>query len=274
MPIRLLALDVDGTLLDSRGQVRPRVEATVRATIESNCTVVLATGRQLRSVEPIARRLGIRLVILVDGAVVYDLERREAVFERTLGAMDLKVAIEIARENALGPILFESPALSGRVVAGPVERDTPEVRTFLGRRDEVLRLSDDVLPLVERIVGMIAMGGSAGVQRAGQRARAEERWSVCVWKPTPNGYQADTLVLSPRDTSKGAALTWLAERLAVARADTMAVGDYDNDISLVAAAGLGVAMGNATTAVREAARAVVASNDDEGVAEAIERYIL
>ena len=274
MPIRLLALDVDGTLLDSRGQVRPRVEARVRATVQSECTVVLATGRRLQSVEPIARRLGIRLVILVDGAVVYDLDRREAVFERTLAANDLTLGIAIARENALGPILFESPAAGGRVVAGPAEHDTPEMQTYLGRRAELARTAADALDRVERVVGMIAMGRQSAVARAGEAARAAARWSVCVWQPSPNGYQADTLSLSPRGTSKGAALNWLAERLAIPRQDTMAVGDYENDASMVAAAGLGVAMGNACPAVRAVAQAFVAANDDEGVAEAIERYVL
>jgi len=274
MQIRLLALDVDGTLLDTRGQVRPRVERALGAARERGCAIVLATGRRLQSVEPIARRLDIRFLILVDGGVIYDRERGEAIYEQTIDPIGLRRGISLAREHTLGPILFESPAAHGRILVGPADLDTPEIATYLGRRPEVARLAFDELELQERVIGMIAMGRREAVERAGEAARAEGRWAVVVWEPSRNGYQADTLSLSPPGTSKGAAFRWLADRLGVTRPETMAVGDYHNDVSLVAGAGRGIAMGNAVAAVRAVARAVVADNDNDGVAEAIEAEIL
>ena len=145
---------------------------------------------------------------------------------------------------------------------------------YLGQRPEVARLEFDELELQERVIGMIAMGRREAVERAGEAARAEGRWSVVVWEPSRNGYKFDTLSLSPPGTSKGAAFSWLADRLGVTQPGTMAVGDYHNDVSLVAVAGRGIAMGNAVAAVRAVARAVVADNDNDGVAEAIETEIL
>jgi len=274
MPIRLLALDVDGTLLDTRGQVRPRVERAIGDTRDRGCTIVLATGRRLQSVEPIARRLDVRYLILIDGGVIYDRERGAAIYEQTIDLVGLRRGIHLAREHALGPILFESPAVAGRVLVGPAEHDTPEMATYLGRREDVARLAFEALEVQERVVGMIAMGRRDAVEKAGQAAHAEGRWSVVVWEPSRNGYQADTLSLSPSGTSKGVAFGWLADHLAVSRPETMAVGDYHNDVSLVAGAGRGIAMGNAVAAVRAVAQAVVADNDNDGVAEAIENEIL
>lgn len=273
MPIRLLALDMDGTLLDTRGEIRPRVDGALRDAREQGCTIVLATGRRLQSVEPIARRLAVRYLILLDGGVIYDRARAEALDEWTIERGDLKRGISLAREHALGPILLESPVAGGRILVGPAEADTPEMATYLGQRPEVERLAFETLGLQERVVGMIAMGTREAVERAGRGALAERRWSVVVWRP-PHGYQADTLSLSPLGVGKGAAFRRLAEHLAIPRAETMAVGDYENDVSLIAWAGRGIAMGNAVAAVRAAADAIVADNDHDGVAEAIEREIL
>ena len=168
--------------------------------------------------------------------MIYDRKRGEAIYERTIDRFGLRRGVHLAREHALGPVLFESPAAAGRVLAGPAEFDTPEMASYLERRAEMVRVAFEALELQERVIGMIAMGRREAVERAGEVARAEGRWSVVVWEPSRNGYQFDTLSLSPPDSSKGVAFNWLAEQLVVSRPETMAVGDYHNDVSLVAGA--------------------------------------
>jgi Cof subfamily protein (haloacid dehalogenase superfamily) len=272
--IRLLALDVDGTLLDSTGVVRPRVERAVRAAQLAGCEVVLATGRRLHSVEPIAAKLGIETIILVDGTVVYDRTAGQAVYERTMSAEAQRVAIDLARSAELPPILFESPASSGRVLAPPTEFDNASTRRFLSQRDTIVRMSWNELERAARIVTVIAMGDEAPVAELAARAENEAHYELVVWKPSLAGYHHHTVSFAPRYTSKGAAFGWLAEERGISMSQTMAVGDYDNDVSLVAVAGWGVAMGNAIPSVRRAANALVADNDHDGVAEAIERWVL
>jgi Cof subfamily protein (haloacid dehalogenase superfamily) len=84
----------------------------------------------------------------------------------------------------------------------------------------------------------------------------------------------DNLELMPKGVHKGAAVKELAERLGITAANVMAIGDYDNDISMIAYAGCGVAMGNASQAVERAAKHVTLSNGEDGVTEAIERFAL
>ena len=82
----------------------------------------------------------------------------------------------------------------------------------------------------------------------------------------------DNLELMPQGVGKGAALLELADRLQIAREQTMAIGDFDNDLDMVQAAGVGVAMGNASPAVLRAAAFVTADNDHDGVAQAVLRF--
>lgn len=272
--IRLIALDVDGTLLDSRGQIRPRVEQAIRAAMTSGREVVLATGRRIQSVAPIAQRLGVTRLILVDGAVIYDLERAEALYEQTLRPSDLRRAVDLLRETPLPPILFESPAVRGRILAAPSEHDNPPTTSYLGWRPEVVRLPWADLPRIKRVVEVIAMGSPELVERAGALAAAAGPFGVVVWPASLAGYHHPTVTISPSGATKGSALAWLAVHLGIAPEETMSVGDFENDLSMILAAGIGVAMGNAVEAVRNAAHAIVADHDNDGVAEALETFVL
>lgn len=272
--IRLVALDVDGTLLDSQGKIRPRVEQAIRTARDSGRQIVLATGRRIQSVAPIARQLGVTRLILVDGAVIYDLDRSEALYEQTLAHPDLRRAVGLLRDSALPPILFESPAAGGRVLAAPSEHDNPSTAGYLQWRPEVERVSWAELPSAQRVIGVIAMGDPEQVERAGSHALATGAFGVVVWPASLAGYRHPTVTLAPPGVSKGIALAWLAARLEIPLAETMAVGDYENDISMILTAGVGVAMGNAAEAVREAADVTVADHDHDGVAEALEAFVL
>jgi hydroxymethylpyrimidine pyrophosphatase-like HAD family hydrolase len=97
---------------------------------------------------------------------------------------------------------------------------------------------------------------------------------VIRWWPSATGYHHNAVSFASPEASKGNALRWLAAMRGLPIEATMAVGDYENDVSLIAAAGFGVAMGNAVDAVKKAARAVVSDCEHDGVAEAIERWVL
>jgi hydroxymethylpyrimidine pyrophosphatase-like HAD family hydrolase len=274
MRYRLLALDVDGTLLDPTGVVRPRVADAVRRAMTTGCRVVLATGRRLRSVMPIARELGIGTLILTDGTVVYDIDGERAIYERSLEAASLGVAVDLIVDAAIQPVLLESPAAGGAILTGPALFDNPETLSYLGNKLDVRRFAIPELPSRGRVVTVLALGDLARVERLSGAAKALDRFALTFWSPSTAGYHHHTLSFAPPGTSKGDALVWLADELGVSLAETMAVGDYENDVTLLQAAGLGVAMGNAVPSVLAAARATVADNANDGVAEAIERWVL
>lgn len=276
--IRLVALDVDGTLLNSAGAVGPRVERSIRNAMAAGCQIVLATGRRLQSVTPIARQLGISNLILVDGAVIHDLDSESTLYEKTLTPALQRRAVDFLRAGDLPPILLESPVAGARIFAGPPELDNLETSGYLGRNasrgDAVVRVPTEHLVQLSRVVSVMGMGSLEQVERLAVQARDLTEFSTVFWNPWTPGYRTSVLALAPSDVSKGRALVWLANHLGIPPEQTMAIGDYDNDASMVEAAGLGVAMGNAVESVKAVARAVVADNDNDGVAEALEKWVL
>ncbi len=274
MRFRLLALDVDGTLLDSRGDIRPRVREAVRDAIAGGCRVVLATGRRLQSAVAIAQTIGVSTLILTDGTVIYDLKAERAVYERVLSPDSQRDAVDLILGAGIQPILLESPAAGGLILTGPESLDSLETGSYLGPKTQVRRLPLDDLVRSVRIVSALALGEQWRVEALVRQATEMDRFTLVYWQPSTAGYSHHTLTFSPPETSKGRALTWFAEEAGISLAETMAVGDYENDVSLVQTAGWGVAMGNAVASVKNVARAIVADNDHDGVAEAIERWVL
>ncbi len=276
--IQLVAIDVDGTLLDSAGTIRPRVARTIEAAKMAGCRIVLATGRRLRSVRPLARQLGVSHLILVDGAVVYDVGADIILREWCLAQSMRRDAVELFRGADLPPILLESPAVEARIFAGPHELDNPETTAYLERSasqgNTIVRVPIEELSRVPRVVTVLGMGPEERLESLVGQIRQLPNFSTVFWRPWAAGYRASVLALGRSGVSKGHALLWLADHLHIARDQTMAIGDYDNDTSMVRVAGLGVAMGNATAAVKAAARAIVADNDHDGVAEALDAWVL
>lgn len=271
---RLIALDVDGTTLDPSGIVRPRVAAAIAAARERGCVVALATGRRLESARRVARGLAVSYLILTDGTVVYDLAEGQMIREECFTPDLQGRAIGLLDEVGLPPVLFESPAGGDRIVAGPLERDNPETRGYLDRRAPVERVSRAALVAFPRIVTILGIGSEAVVEAVARQCVDAACFSLTFWRPTVAGYELPTICLGPPNTSKGNALHWLAARLGIPANETLAVGDHLNDVSLLSAAGLGVAMGNALPEVKAVAAAVVADHSHDGVAEAIEKWVL
>jgi hydroxymethylpyrimidine pyrophosphatase-like HAD family hydrolase len=238
------------------------------------CEVVLATGRRLQSVEPIAAQLGITTVIMTDGTVVFDLVGRRALYERALTSDLVRRAVALTVDAEISPIIYESPAIGGRMIAGPLHLDGPEAGLFLRHRADVHRLPIADLASIERVIAIIAIGVVGRVDRLAAWGEEHGGFTMIRWYPTAVGYHHDTVTFAPPETSKGHALRWLAADRGIPIESTLAIGDYENDVSLLAAAGIGIAMGNAVMSVKRVARAVVSDNENDGVAEAIERWIL
>ena len=271
--IRLIAVDVDGTLLDPDGAVRPRVERSIKQAITAGCRVILATGRRLQSASPIARRLGISTLILVDGAVIHDLDDG-TIYEQCLSLPLQRQAVELVQSVGVPPILFESPSASARIVAGPPALDNDETANYLRQRPEVFRVPPDHLSGHAHIVSVVGMGPRQPIEQLAAMAARVNDFGTVFWSPSNSGYRTYVVGLNAPNVSKGRALQWLASRWGIALSETMAIGDYENDVSLIATAGIGVAMGNAVPSLKEVAGAVVADNANDGVAEALERWVL
>jgi Cof subfamily protein (haloacid dehalogenase superfamily) len=269
LPIRLLASDLDGTLVDEDLVIRPRVAAAVAAALAQGVVVVIATGRMYRSTLRFARALDLRApLICYQGAYIRELPDGDAapaapMRHVTLAADVARDAIHWARENGMDPHVN----MDDRLVMERGDEGGADYERLSGIEAEFV---PDLIGAVRRPVTKVLAVGPPGVPErslASGRAAFADRAEVTVSHP-------EYLEFTAPGVTKGQALRWLARRLGIPLAATMAVGDQYNDLEMLAAAGHGVAMAGAPAEVRDAARYITSSVAEDGVARAVEALVL
>ena len=274
-PIRLLALDIDGTLVSDDPGVPPRTAAAIAEAVRRGIHVSLATGRMASSAQRLADELGLTgQIISYQGALVRDAaplglgrdgRRRlgRLRFHRTLAPEVARAAIRWSLEHGLEPHVNHLETIVIPSWSPYVE----DYSRFLGTH---AHLVDDLEAYVERPVTKVISVADAPVPMT---VLPEARRAFAG--------RADPTVSHPRflefvapGVSKGAALTRLARSLGVPLAATMAIGDNMNDLEMLAAVGHGVAMPSAPPDVRAAARYLAPPLEDDGAAAMIESLVL
>ncbi len=274
---RFVAVDVDGTLLNSAHELTERVRRAVRAANRQGATVCLATGKLLRSIQPLIDDLELYGPhITCNGAVINDL--RPPAIRASSAAPDLAWSQPLSPGElraALTAIRAHDPEMPvAWYTTDAILTDAP-----YGRLDSILRAYRE--PPVRHVatldparatlpppVKLLMTGSPERLARLRAAITPIVNETIEVINTT-----ADFLECMSRSVSKGAALRRVTERLGIPRDEVMALGDGENDISLIEAAGMGVAMGNAIPALARRARMLTASNDADGVALALERFI-
>ena len=235
--------------------------------------MTLATGRRFRTARPIAAALGLELPILVqNGALVKDSVTGEVLYHRHLSCAAAAVVIEYLWHAGLQPIVYENAFVGEGVFTGPVDRDGLVNGAYFGRHPDLYVRSaslDALTPTVAPLEVAAVDDAALLTALAPGLAHPGRRLINTIYSLSP-GF----LEVLDAGCSKAAALHELARRLDVPMDQTMAIGDNLNDLELLAAAGIGVAMGNARPEVQAVARYVTASNAEDGVAAAITQYVL
>ncbi len=265
MRYKLLVLDVDGTLLDSRHQLPPRVAAAIRAAQDAGLPVALATGKLLRSVAPLVSEMELRgPQITLNGAALVDALTGKPYRFTPLREDDRKSVIEAVRR--VDPtVLVSHFALNGIYI----DEDNPFLSVLVAYGEPASNhvptlLADDLPP-----AGKILLSGMPEQLAALRVALTPELGHrVTITTTTP-----DFLEFFDPLAGKGLALAALRERLGIPRESIIAVGDGENDVPLFREAGLAVAMGNAGATAKAAAQRIIGSNDEEGVAAFVEELL-
>lgn len=274
MRYRLLALDVDGTLLDPTGVLRPTVCDAVRAVHQRGLRVMLCTGRRFRTAQPIAQALQLDGPIVVhNGALVKDVATGHTLQQQSLPAMLYQQALDLLR-SASTPMAYVD-ALHARIdiVTEPVERAHPFQQEYLSAHLTACQIVEDMTQSPAH--GVLRMGVMADTPRlealyplVQTRVGTQGRVHLLMNK----NYQGSILEVLRAGVSKWQALAQIAQASGIAPAEILAVGDDHNDIDMLCHAGMGIAMGNAPDTVKAAAHAVTGSNAEDGLVQALERY--
>jgi 5-amino-6-(5-phospho-D-ribitylamino)uracil phosphatase len=264
--IRLLALDLDGTLLTSTKTISPpTVEALRAATRDAGVRVVLASARPPRTVLPFYEQLGLDTpMINYNGALVYDPRSRRVVMHLPI---PLKTAREIVRlaRRLHRDVLVSAEILDRWYTDRLDKRYLTETAKLMG--------PDQVAPmgkwLTEPVTKLLFLAGADRITELGRRIAEALPHQVSMVQT-----EGHLLQVMHVTVSKAQALRCVAAELCVARENVMAIGDNANDVGMLQWAAIGVAVGNATPEVKAVARLVTAGNDEDGVAQAVRQLIL
>src|SRR5580698_7443352 len=279
-PIRLVAIDMDGTLLPTFAQkINERTAQALRSAQEAGVTVAIATGRRTNYTAPLLEGLGLRAdtpLITSNGAVLRSLGG-EAIDRCHMEARVCRALCGLLRQFGAVVFTFDRPG-RGELVLESMEMAEGNISLWVeANRNaiEVIAPLEDALPDGEDpIQGMVT--GTLGRMRAAEKVLKASTWAAdceCVCTEYP-ARDLSILDLLPPGVSKGWALERLAGRLGVDRKETMAIGDNWNDVDMLEWAGQGVMMGNAAQELRTMAKMrgwkQAPPNDQDGVAQVLE----
>lgn len=269
LPIRLIALDLDGTLVGRDLMLRDRTRAAIGEALERGVSVSIVTGRMATSAFVFAAELGLRApMVAYQGALIRAMPLKEGrlgrlLFHRPLAAAAAREAIEWTRSIGLDPHINHLE----RFVIRADDPKAEDYSAFLGGRAV---LAEDLLGWVKRPVSKVIASAEEPIDVSllgTARARFAGRANVTISDPRFIEFLAPGV-------SKGAAVRWLARRAGVPLDAVLAVGDQFNDLEMIAAVGHGAAMPHAPGPVRAVARYLAPPLADEGAAELIEELVL
>ena len=275
---RLIALDVDGTLLDGRGGVTPGTKATLQRLAGQGVQVALATGRRYIIANFLPELLDIPLyMILSNGAVIRD-HTGAIAYESYLPSEWAWRAVEEARRLDLRSTIYENAAAGDRMLFDGDWHAHRSPQAQLKRRPDLESLFVDLNTVTDLPdpIEIVLWGGDEEMQALADRLRSTGLdYTLIFWRGRESSSfvrdgQSALEILGP-NTSKAMALTWLCAHLDVEPKEVVAFGDDVNDIEMLQFAGLGVAVGNATQAARAAADEYTHNDDSEGVARTLRR---
>jgi hydroxymethylpyrimidine pyrophosphatase-like HAD family hydrolase len=276
MSYRLLALDIDGTLLDSDKDVSARTQAAIAAARERGARLVLVTGRRYPAARRVAEALGGDVpLVLHNGALIVEagsvlrcrpLARAAAADAVRLGRLHAADAVIHAGQRGEGRLLFERVSPGNRLLSDYLDRSGADAVRVADLLAELLAAEDPMQVMfagaAEAMEALLApLGGALGAEARLERT-TYPRYGVSIID-----------VLHP-GVGKAGALAFLQERWGLTPAETLAIGDNWNDREMLERAGLGLVMGNADPALRAIGLPVLPSNDEDGVAVALETYVL
>jgi len=261
---RLLAIDLDGTLLTPQKIITPRTHQALRQAISAGVTIVIATGQTLSVLQNVCAGLPLSAPqIIENGAIIANIHSGDILHERLIPPEHILPVLDELRNFGL----YRAYHTLHRVY---VDRNTPRARSWY--RPPVLPAVEveDVASLYPlsciKVVGI----GEANTLR--EKRRELERIFGEQLYVTQSSF--DILEFLHPEVSKGNALRIIASDLNIMPEEIVAFGDNHNDIGMLRLAGLGVAMGNAHEEVKAAADYVTRSNAEDGVAVVIEEMIL
>jgi hypothetical protein len=274
--IRLVGVDIDGTLLDSRWQLPDRNREAICAAVDAGVEVAIVTGRRYDFAKPVIDLLPCPVTAIVSNGAIVRSSDGATHLRRQLPRAAAREVLEATRDYRDGAaIIFDRPR-DGQVVFERIDWSHPSRRGYAERnRAFIVEVDPLESALTEDPIQVMFNGGVGPMRDLVELLRglpAARGFEVAVTEYVDRDFSLVDVL--PAGCTKGSTLAEWAARRGYGRDEVMALGDNLNDLEMLEAAGLPVVMGNAVPALLARGWHVTGTNDEAGVALAIERYVL
>lgn len=268
MNAKVLVLDIDGTLTNSKKEITPVTKQAIQDILKKGHKVILASGRPTPGMRRYEKELELEsfggYLLSFNGARVVECRTGEIVYQRLLSLSMIPSLYGFAKNNGCGLITY----LGDTVISAfpPDEYVSLEARI----NGLPIKVVDDFKGFVDFEINKCLLTAPSDKAAVYEQVLGEKYGEVAsVYRSEPFFIE-----IMPKDVDKATSLARMLEVIGMTRENTICCGDGFNDISMIKYAGVGVAMGNAQAAVKEAADYITASNDEDGLVEVINRFIL
>lgn len=283
---KLIAIDLDGTLLNSYGQISEKNMLALKKAQENEISIVLASGRSTNSVKNIANDIGNnRYIICGNGSLIYDLQKEEIIYDKFIEKKKALQIIRICEENSIYYNVYTENMVIAKTLNNNVLFYHQENANKSESKKTKINLVENIYKYVENLenenILKFTISDSSSIIFNSIIRKLRDIKNIDVLdvahmsrKIIKSGTEEVSInyyytEITNKDVDKWNALDWLAKELNIKKEEIMTIGDNINDKLMIENAGLGVAMGNSAPYIKKISDKVVGTNNEDGVAEAI-----
>lgn len=288
---KIVTVDLDGTLLNSAGEVSDYTKDIIQKSINKGTDIILASGRPINSVESIAYEIGSKnYLISGNGAIVYDIAKKEVIYDRFLNKEQVLNIVKICEENSIYCNVYtEMEVIAKSLNYNVLFYYKENARKEEGKRTNInivpnmykyiedlseerflkVTVCDDNRMIFNSIIRKLKLINDIDILDVSHMSRKVIKDGT---SQIPIEYYYTEI--TNHNVNKWTAIEFLINKLHIQREDVIGIGDNVNDKEMIENAGLGVAMGNSSPEMKAIADVVVSDNNSEGVAEVIKKFVL
>ena len=286
---KLVAVDLDGTMLDSYGQVTENTKSVIQKTIQKGTDVIIASGRPIDSIKTIAKEIGSnKYFIAGNGALIYDIQKDEILYEKYMKKEKVLEIIKICEENSIAYNVYTDKTILAtslkynvlyyhkenlkkqedkRTHINIVENMYEYIQKMKEERFLKITICDDSKTVFQSIIRKLEKIKDIEILDVSHMSRKLIQQGT---EEVPIEYYYTEI--SSKDVDKWFSIEVLMKKLNIKKEEVVAIGDNVNDKKMIEQAGLGIAMGQSMPQLKEVADYVTSSNTEEGVAKALEKF--
>jgi Cof subfamily protein (haloacid dehalogenase superfamily) len=265
MPYRLVAMDLDDTLLTDELTISEATQRSMAEAIARGAHLTIATGRMFASAQKIARQLGLNVpIVTYQGSLIKNLMDEEVLYERSVPAEAAVQIYEFCQKYGMHVQTYIDDKLY-------VQADNEKIQGYAKMSNVPYIVEPDFMPIIThpKQTKLVVIDEADRLDRLMPEIREKLGPDIHMTKSKPH-----FLEFMHREGTKGHALRFLAAHYGIPMEETIGMGDAMNDREMIEAAGLGVAMANAVPALKEIADYVTLSNNEDGVKHVLDKFVL